>query len=84
MSNKVHRKQRQAVRLLDQAIKRYRNAVKSNSSYKPNTDTSVATFERYVKRLEVLADELGSEQQFWALHQKVYIRLLKHTLKLHD
>jgi hypothetical protein len=83
MSKKTHRSKRRAVRLLDHAIKQYKRAESSNS-YKPNTGTSVATFERYVKRLEVLADDLGSESEFWALHQKVYIRLLKQTLKLRN
>ena len=69
--------------MLDHAIKKYRNAESSNS-YKPNTGTSVATFERYVKRLEVLANDPSSEAEFWASHQKVYIRLLKQTLRLRN
>jgi len=82
MGIKVSRKQSQAVRLLDQAVKRFRDAVQSSSSYNPNTDTSVAIFERYVKRLEKLVGVHGAAQQFWSMHQKVYIRLLKQTLKL--
>jgi phosphoribosylformimino-5-aminoimidazole carboxamide ribonucleotide (ProFAR) isomerase len=83
MSKQARHKQCQAVRLLDQAVRRYKIAVQSSSSYKPNTDTSVATFERYLKRLEKLVDVEGAAQ-FWSLHQKVYIRLLKHTLRLRD
>jgi hypothetical protein len=82
--SQVRRKQRQAVGLLDQAVRRFKSIAKSRSSYQPNTDTSVATFERYLKRLERLADVPGAERQFWSLHQKVYIRLLKETLKLRD
>jgi hypothetical protein len=83
MSKRPHSSKRHAVRLLDHAIKTYKKAESSNS-YKPSTDTSVATFERYVKRLEVLANDPGSTVQFWALHQKVYIKLLKQTLKLRN
>ena len=83
MSKKSHSNKRRADRLLDHAIKKYKNA-ESGNSYKPNTGTSVATFERYVKRLEVLANDPGSEAAFWALHQKVYIKLLKQTLKLRN
>jgi|GEM_PF-4772440 len=82
--SKVRRKQLQAVGLLDQAVRRFKSIAKSSGSYQPNTDTSVATFERYLKRLEELADVPGAERQFWSLHQKVYIRLLKETLKLRD
>jgi hypothetical protein len=84
MGKQARRRERQAVRLLDQAVKRYKRLAQSSSSYKPNTDTSVTTFERYVKRLEKLADVPGAETEFWSLHQKVYIRLLKQTLKLRD
>ena len=84
MSQRVRRKQRQAVGLLDHAVRCFKETVQSRISYKPNTDTSVATFERYLKRLEELADVPGTERQFWSLHQKVYIRLLKETLKLRD
>jgi hypothetical protein len=84
MSTQVRRKQRQAVRLLDQAVKGFKRAVQSSSSYKPNTDTSAAMFERYVKRLEKLIDVPGAQHQFWSLHQKVFIRLLKQILKLRD
>ena len=84
MSKQARRKECQAVRLLDQAVKRYKIAVQSSSSYQPNTDTSVATFERYLKRLEKLVDVPGAAAKFWSLHQKVYIRLLKETLKLRD
>lgn len=84
MGKKTHRNTRLAVRLLDHGIKIHRVLVESSNSYKPNTGTSVATFERYVKRLEVLANDPGSVMQFWALHQKVYIRLLKQTLKLRN
>jgi hypothetical protein len=84
MSKKARRKQCQAVRLLDQAVKRYVATVQSSSSYQPNTDTSVATFERYLKRLDKLVDVPGAAPQFWSLHQKVYIRLLKETIKLRD
>lgn len=80
----ARRRQRQAVGLLDQAVRRFKSIAKSRSSYQPNTDTSVATFERYLKRLEELADVPGAERQFWSLHQKVYIRLLKETLKLRN
>ncbi len=83
MSKHVRRKACQAVRLLDQAVKRYKVAMQSSSSYQPNTDTSVATFERYLKRLEKLVDVPGAAK-FWSLHQKVYIRLLKETLKLRN
>jgi hypothetical protein len=84
MSQKVRRKQRQAVGLLDQAVRCFKKTVQSRASYKPNTDTSVTTFERYVKRLEKLIDVSGAEREFWFLHQKVYIRLVKQTLKLRD
>lgn len=84
MSKKARRKQCQAVRLLDQAVKRYAIAVQSSISYQPNTDTSVAMFERYLKRLEKLVDVPGEAPQFWSLHQKVYIRLLKETVKLRN
>jgi hypothetical protein len=84
MGTQARRRQRQAVRLLDQALKRFMRLARSSSSYKPNTDTSVTTFERYVKRLEKLADVPGTAAEFWSLHQKVYIRLLKQTLKLRD
>ncbi len=84
MSKKARRKQCQAVRLLDQAVKRYVVTAQSSSSYQPNTDTSVATFERYLKRLEKLIDVPGAAPRFWSLHQKVYIRLLKETVKLRD
>jgi phosphoribosylformimino-5-aminoimidazole carboxamide ribonucleotide (ProFAR) isomerase len=84
MSRQARRKRCQAVRLLDQAVRRYKVAVQSSSSYQPNTDTSVTTFERYLKRLEKLVDVPGAKEQFWSLHQKVYIRLLKHTLKLRN
>jgi hypothetical protein len=84
MSQRVRRKQYQAVGLLDQAVKCFKKTVLSRTSYKPNTDTSVATFERYVKRLKKLIDVSGSEREFWSLHQKVYIRLVKQTLKLRD
>ena len=82
--SQARRKQRQAVGLLDQAVRRFKSIAKSTSPYQPNTDTSVTTFERYLKRLEDLADVPGTERQFWSLHQKVYIRLLKETLKLRD
>jgi len=84
MSKQARRKQCQAVRLLDQAVRRYKVAVQSSISYQPNTDTSVTVFERYLKRLEKLADVPGAAERFWSLHQKVYIRLLKHTLKLRN
>jgi hypothetical protein len=84
MSRQARRKRCQAVRLLDQAVRRYKVIVQSSSSYKPNTDTSVATFERYLKRLEKLVDVQGATPDFWSLHQKVYIRLLKDTLRLRD
>lgn len=84
MSKQARRKQCQAVRLLDHAVRRFKLIVQSSSSYKPNTDTKVATFERYLKRLEKLVDDPGAALQFWTLHQKVYIQLLKHTLKLRD
>jgi len=84
MSQRVRRKQRQAVGLLDLAVRCFKKTVQSRASYKPNTDTSVATFERYLKRLEKLVDVPGAVSQFWSLHQKVYIRLLKETVKLRD
>lgn len=84
MSKKARRKQCQAVRLLDQAVKRYAVTVRSSSSYQPNTDTSVAMFERYLRRLEKLVDVPEMAPQFWSLHQRVYIRLLKETIKLRD
>lgn len=82
--SQVRRKQRQAVGLLDQAVRRFKSIAKSRSSYQPNTDTSVAMFERYLKRLEKLVDVPGEAPQFWSLHQKVYIRLLKETVKLRN
>ena len=84
MRKEAVRKQRQAVRLLHLAVARFKVAVESSNSYKPSADTSVAMFERYVKRLEGLIDDPGATQQFWSLHQRVYIRLLKRTLRLRD
>ena len=84
MSQKVRRKQRQAVGLLDQAVRFFKKTVQSRTSYNPNTDMSVATFERYLKRLEKLVDVPGAAPRFWSLHQKIYIRLLKETVKLRD
>jgi hypothetical protein len=84
MSKQARGKRRKAVRLLDQAVRNFKRLAVSSISHKPNTDTSVATFERYVKRLEKLADVPGQSTEFWPLHQRVYIRLLKHILKLRD
>jgi hypothetical protein len=84
MNKKARRKECQAVQLLDQAVRRYASIVQSGSSYKPNTDRSVATFERYVRKLRRLSGIPGKEREFWFLHQKVYIKLLKQTLKLSD
>lgn len=81
LMSKQNKRMQQAVGLLDQAIRRYKVLAESSASFKPNTDTSVAMFERYVKRLEKLVDIPGAGPQFWSLHQKVYIRLLKQTLK---
>jgi hypothetical protein len=82
MSQKARRKRRLAVQLLDQAVVQFKNLARSCSSYKPNTDTSVATFGRYLKRLEELVDAPGDGQEFWPLHQRVHLRLLKETIKL--
>ncbi len=84
MNRKVRRKECQAVQLLDQAVRRYAAIVQSGNPYKPNTDTSVATFERYVRKLRGLSGVSGREREFWSLLQKVYIKLLKETLKLRD
>jgi hypothetical protein len=81
---KKNNRKRQAVRLLEHGVGQYKLLAGTNISHQPNTDTSVATFERYLKRLEGLVDVPGAAPQFWALHQKVYIRLLKCTLKLRD
>lgn len=82
MGNKVRRRQRQAVQLLDQAVRRYAANVQSSISYKPSTDASVATFERYVRKLRGLSEIPGQEREFWSLLHKVCIKLLKQTLKL--
>ncbi len=82
MSQKARRRRRLAVQLLDQAVVKYKNLARSCSSFKPNTDTSVATFDRYLKRLEELVDAPGNAQEFWSLHQRVHLRLLKETIKL--
>ena len=84
MSKQARRKQSQAVQLLDQAVKRYKALVRSNSSHQPNADTSVATLERYVKRLRSLMGTPGGAPRFWSLLQKVHLRLLKHTLDLRN
>ena len=84
MDRKVRRKECQAVQLLGQAVRHYAAIVRSNSSYKPNTDASVATFERYVKKLRGLSGIPGKEREFWSLLRKVHIKLLKETLKFRD
>ncbi len=84
MDKKVRRKECQAVQLLDQAVRRYAAIVRSGDSYKPNTDASVATFERYVRKLRRLSGAPGEQRKFWSLLQKVNIKLLKQTLKLRD
>jgi hypothetical protein len=84
MSQKARRKRRLAVLLLDQAVGRYRNLARSCNSYQPNTDTSVATFDRYMRRLKERVDAPGNAQEFWSLHQRVYLRLLKETIKLRN
>jgi hypothetical protein len=84
MSKTATRKQRQAARLMEQAVRQYAKSAKSRSSFNPNTDTSVTTFERYVKKLDVLASTPETAKQFWLLLQKVHLRLLKQTLKLRD
>ncbi|HMH15684.1 MAG TPA: hypothetical protein VK578_21470 [Edaphobacter sp.] len=80
MSKAVRRK-RQAVRLLHQSVKKF-SAIICKGSYQTGADSTIATFERYVKRLSGMTDGSVPDVEFWSLHQKVYLRLLKHTLKI--
>jgi hypothetical protein len=84
MSQNARRKRRLAVRLLDQAVGQFKNLARSCNSYQPNTDTSVAMFERYLRRLKELVDAPGNAQIFWSLHQRVHLKLLKETIKLRN
>lgn len=82
MSKAVRRK-RQAVRLLQQAVRQFATASRKGS-HQPDADSDVAMFERYSKRLKEMADGGSTDVVFWSLHHKVYLRLLKTTLKLRD
>jgi hypothetical protein len=77
------RRRRQAVRLLRHAVNRFKASVRKCSD-KPDADSSVVTFERHVRRLKELADEEGSDNLFWSLHQKVYLQLLRQTLRIRN
>ena len=75
-------RRKRAFRLLDHAVKRFAKAVEVRGSHQPNADTLVTTFQRSIKQLADLLGEEGIPGQYWSLHHKVYLRLLKATLKL--
>ena len=82
MAKKEVSRQRRAFRLLDQAVKRFAKAVEFHGSYQPSADTLVTTFQRGIKQLAGILADGGVQDKFWSLHHKIYLRLLKATLKL--
>jgi hypothetical protein len=84
MSKNARRKKKQAVRLFELTVKSITKTLKTYSAPQPHTGTSVATFERYAKRLAELSEDSDGDCQFWILFEKAFLKLLKYVTKLRD